>query len=128
MRTQIEYAWHVKRVFVEKRLRTPIVRKKSGKVVEKAKVRVDVSMLMLKGDFVTTRLMRCVPVYRGGVLSWSISQLIEPAKPLWAMPVLRVEPKVGPTWKRWSSMTAAEFSQWLSKVLGAERAKRVLSS
>lgn len=126
MRTQIEYAWQEKRIFVENRLRIPIVRKKSGKVIEKVKVPMNVSILFLSGDFVTTRLMRCVPVERGSIVSWSICQLIEPVKPLWAMPVLRVEPKSGASWKRWASMTAAEFSFWLSKVLGPERAAEAL--
>lgn len=124
-RTTADYSWDIRRTFVEKRLRTPIVRK-SGKVIKKAKVPITVHRLFLTGDFITTRAFRCVPISRSGVLSWSVSALTAPEKPLWAMPQLRPDPNAAPTWKRWASMSAAEFAHWLKKVLGPQRAMEAL--
>ncbi len=125
MRTAAQYTWDIRRTFVQKRLLAPIVRR-SGRVIKEVKVPITVYRLFLTGDFITTSSFRCVPVFRSGVLSWSVSALTEPEKPLWPMPALRPDPKAGPTWKKWASMTAAEFIDWLPNVLGTERALEAL--
>lgn len=115
------YVWDVRRVFVNKRLRRPIVRK-SGKVVKYVKVPITVYRLFLFGDFALTKQFRCVPVVRSGVLSWSVTALTEPKRELWPMLKLRPEPERRPSWKKWASMKEAEFRGWLSRVLGPEQA------
>lgn len=121
MRSKVEFAWVVGMAFVWKRLRPPEVTKK-GKIIEKKRVRIEVPRLFVMGDFGWTKGICCVPVGRDDISSWSVSVLAEPEKPLWLMLQLRPDAQVGPAWKRWASMTVAEFSQWLSKVLGPERA------
>jgi hypothetical protein len=121
MSTAAEYIWDIRRTFVDKRLRFPIVRK-SGEVVTTVKVPVTIYRLLLTGDFIATRSFRCAPVVRSGKISWSVSALTEQEKPLWPMPALRPDPKADPVWKKWASMTEAEFIAWLPRVLGPERA------
>ena len=125
MSAAAEYAWDIRRIFVERRLPTSIHRK-SGKTINKVKVPVTVCRLFLTGDFITTHSFRCIPVFRSGVVSCSVSALSELQKPLWPMPVLRPDPKAGPAWKKWATFTPAEFTDWLAKLLGPERALEAL--
>jgi hypothetical protein len=82
--------------------------------------------LLLFGELIFTRQFRCVRVERRGSVSYSISRLQEPEKPLWLPLRLRPEPDSAPAWKKWASMPEAEFALWLSKVLGPERARDAL--
>ncbi len=80
--------------------------------------------LLIAGQFVMTREYRCVLVTRGGGVSYSVSYLAEPAKPLWPTLALRPEPE--PTWKRWASMKEPEFLAWLARVIGPESARQAV--
>lgn len=127
MASNVEFAWVVGKAFVWKRLRPPEVTKK-GKIIDKKRVRIEVPRLFVTGDFGWTRGFRCVPVHRDGRRSWSVSTLTEPAKPLWPTLQLCPDPQAGPAWKRWATMTEAEFSVWLAKVLGPVRAKQAIAT
>ena len=84
-----------------------------------------VRRLIISGQFVTTCQYRCVLVVRRGTVSYSVSYLAEPAKPLW--PTLRLRPEPEPTWTKWLSMDEREFTAWLSRILGPEQARLALS-
>lgn len=125
MRIEADYKVQIGRCFVPKRIRKPEVTNDGKQVYKRVSVPVTVRRLFLSGRFLTTRQYRCVLVSRRGAVSYSVSYLAEPAKPLWPTLTLRPEPE--PTWTKWLSMDEREFTAWLSSILGPERARLALS-
>jgi hypothetical protein len=125
MHIEADYTVQIGRWFASKRIRKPGVTKDGKAIYKRKSVPVTVRRLFVSGRFLTTSQYRCVLVLRRGAVSYSVSYLAEPAKPLWPTLTLRPEPE--PTWEKWLSMDEREFTAWLSRILGPERARLALS-